>query len=357
MLEITNRVWMAEHCQNDDHLSSSGRVMEVLSEHTCQGWLEGYLLTGRHGLFTTYEAFVHIVDSMFNQHAKWLESCHKIPWRRPIASLTYLLSSHVWRQDHNGFSHQDPGFIDHVMNKKADVIRVYLPPDANTLLSVTDHCLRSRDYINVIVAGKQPALQYLDIDAAVKHCTAGLGIWEWASNDKGSEPDVVMACAGDIPTLETLAAVQLLRHYVPELKIRVINIVDLMRLQPKEEHPHGLPDKHFDTFFTTDKPIIFAYHGYPWLIHRLTYRRTNHKNLHVRGYKEEGTTTTPFDMVFLNDMDRFHLAADVIERVGLGSSAAYAKQAIRDKRIEHKEYIRTHGQDLPEIREWKWNAG
>lgn len=354
VLEVTNRAWMAERHPDDDHLASDGRIMEILSEHTCQGWLEGYLLTGRHGLFATYEAFVHVVDSMFNQHAKWLESCRAIPWRRSIASLTYLLTSHVWRQDHNGFSHQDPGFIDLVMNKKADVIRVYLPPDANTLLSVTDHCLRSRDYVNVIVAGKQPALQYLNMDEAIKHCTAGIGIWEWASNDKGADPDVVMACAGDIPTLETLAAVQLLRHYVPALKIRVVNVVDLMRLQPKEEHPHGLPDKHFDTFFTTDKPIIFAYHGYPWLIHRLTYRRTNHKNLHVRGYKENGTTTTPFDMVFLNDMDRFHLAADVIERVGLGSSAGYAKQAIRDKRIEHQEYIRTYGQDLPEIREWKW---
>jgi xylulose-5-phosphate/fructose-6-phosphate phosphoketolase len=356
VLDVSDRVWMAEREPDDDHLAPDGRSMEILSEHTCQGWLEGYLLTGRHGLFTTYEAFVHIVDSMFNQHAKWLNTCHEIPWRRPIASLNYLLTSHVWRQDHNGFSHQDPGFIDHVVNKKADVIRVYLPPDANCLLSVMDHCLRSRDYVNVIVAGKQPALQYLDMEAAVKHCTAGIGIWEWASNDRGGEPDVVMGCAGDVPTLETLAAVQLLREYVPSLKIRVVNVVDLMKLQDKNEHPHGLPDKHFDTFFTTDKPIIFAYHGYPWLIHRLTYRRTNHKNLHVRGYKEEGTTTTPFDMVFLNDMDRYHLASDVIERVGLGSAAAYAKQAIRDKRIEHTEYIRKHGEDMPEIREWKWDT-
>jgi xylulose-5-phosphate/fructose-6-phosphate phosphoketolase len=356
LLEVTDRAWIADTEPGDDHLAPDGRVMEILSEHTCQGWLEGYLLTGRHGLFSTYEAFVHIVDSMFNQHAKWLKTTHDIPWRRPIASLNYLLTSHVWRQDHNGFSHQDPGFIDHVVNKKADVIRVYLPPDANTLLSVMDHCLRSRDYVNVIVAGKQPALQYLDMDAAVKHCTAGIGIWDWASNDQGGEPDVVMGCAGDVPTLETLAAVQLLRQYVPDLKIRVVNVVDLMKLQDKKEHPHGLPDKHFDTFFTTSKPIIFAYHGYPWLIHRLTYRRTNHKNLHVRGYKEEGTTTTPFDMVFLNDMDRFHLAADVIERVGLGSAAAYAKQAIRDKRIEHTDYIRRYGDDMPEIRDWKWTG-
>ncbi|MBD0315876.1 MAG: phosphoketolase family protein [Nitrospiraceae bacterium] len=356
VLETTDRAWLADIQPNDEHLAADGRAMEILSEHTCQGWLEGYLLTGRHGLFTTYEAFVHIVDSMFNQHAKWLKTAQEIPWRRPIASLNYLLTSHVWRQDHNGFSHQDPGFIDHVVNKKADVIRVYLPPDANTLLSVMDHCLRSRDYVNVVVAGKQPALQYLDMDAAVKHCTAGIGIWEWASNDQGGEPDVVMGCAGDVPTLETLAAVQLLRHYVPALKIRVVNVVDLMKLQDRKEHPHGLPDKHFDTFFTTNKPIIFAYHGYPWLIHRLTYRRTNHHNLHVRGYKEEGTTTTPFDMVVLNDMDRFHLAADVIERVGLGSAAAYAKQAIRDKRIEHTAYIRRYGEDMPEIRDWKWTG-
>ncbi len=356
LLETTNRAWLADVQPNDDHLAPDGRAMEILSEHTCQGWLEGYLLTGRHGLFTTYEAFVHIVDSMFNQHAKWLKTSQDMAWRRPVASLNYLLTSHVWRQDHNGFSHQDPGFIDHVVNKKADVIRVYLPPDANTLLSVMDHCLRSRDYVNVIVAGKQPALQYLDMDAAVTHCTAGIGIWEWASNDKGGEPDVVMGCAGDVPTLETLAAVQLLRQYVPDLKIRVVNVVDLMKLQDRKEHPHGLPDKHFDTFFTTNKPIIFAYHGYPWLIHRLTYRRTNHHNLHVRGYKEEGTTTTPFDMVFLNDMDRFHLAADVIERVGLGSAAAYAKQAILEKRIEHTAYIRRYGEDMPEIRDWKWTG-
>jgi len=356
LFEVTNRAWTADTLPEDDHLAPDGRVMEILSEHTCQGWLEGYLLTGRHGFFATYEAFVHVVDSMFNQHAKWLKvTTEAIPWRAPIASLNYLLSSHVWRQDHNGFSHQDPGFIDHAVNKKAGVIRVYLPPDANTLLSVTDHCLRSRNYINIIVAGKQPALQYLDMDAAVKHCTAGIGIWEWASNDKGSEPDVVMACAGDVPTLETLAAVHLLRQHVPGLKIRVINVVDLMKLQPQEEHPHGLSHKDFDTLFTTDKPIIFAYHGYPWLIHRLTYRRTNHHNLHVRGYKEEGTTTTPFDMVVRNDMDRFHLVADVIDRVPkLGYLAAYAKQAIRDKLIEHKAYITEHGDDLPEIRDWRW---
>jgi xylulose-5-phosphate/fructose-6-phosphate phosphoketolase len=356
VLEVTNRAWTGDTTPEDDHLAPDGRVMEILSEHTCAGWLEGYLLTGRHGFFSTYEAFAHIIDSMFNQHAKWLKTTTKeIPWRAPIASFNILLSSHVWRQDHNGFSHQDPGFIDHVVNKKADIIRVYLPPDANTLLSVTDHCLRSRNYVNVIVAGKQPALQYLDMDAAVKHCTAGIGIWEWASNDKGAEPDVVMACAGDIPTLETLAAVHLLRQYVSDLKIRVINVVDLMKLQPQEEHPHGLSNKDFDTLFTTDKPIIFAYHGYPSLIHRLTYRRTNHHNLHVRGYKEEGTTTTPFDMVVRNDMDRFHLVADVIDRVPqLGSIAAYAKQAIRDKLIDHKEYIAEHGDDMPEIRDWKW---
>jgi xylulose-5-phosphate/fructose-6-phosphate phosphoketolase len=356
LLEVTDKTWLADTAPEDIQLSPRGRVMEILSEHTCQGWLEGYLLTGRHGLFSSYEAFIHIVDSMFNQHAKWLKTTSKeIPWRAPIASLTYLLSSHVWRQDHNGFSHQDPGFIDHACNKKADTIRVYLPPDANTLLSVTDHCLRSRNFINIIVAGKQPALQYLGMEEAIKHCTAGVGIWEWASNDKGSEPDVVMACAGDIPTLETLAATHLLRQTMPDLKIRFINVVDLMTLQPAEEHPHGLTSKDFDALFTTDKPIIFAYHGYPWLIHRLTYRRTNHDNLHVRGYKEEGTTTTPFDMVVRNDMDRFHLVADVIDRVPkLGYHAAYAKQAIRDKLIEHKEYITTHGDDLPEIRDWRW---
>ncbi|MDX1253289.1 MAG: phosphoketolase family protein [Gammaproteobacteria bacterium] len=356
LFEVTDRTWMAETLAEDEHLSTDGRVMEILSEHTCQGWLEGYLLTGRHGLFSCYEAFIHIVDSMFNQHAKWLKvTAKEIPWRRPIASLNYLLTSHVWRQDHNGFSHQDPGFIDHVVNKKADVIRVYLPPDANTLLYVTDQCLRSRNLINVIVAAKNDQPQWLDMDAAIKHCTAGIGIWEWASNDRGGEPDVVMACAGDVPTIETLAAMDLLRQHLPELKVRVINVVDLMTLQPQEEHPHGLSNKDFDTLFTTDKPIIFAYHGYPWLIHRLTYRRTNHKNLHVRGYKEEGTTTTPFDMAVRNDLDRFHLVADVVDRVPkLGYLAAYAKQIIRDKLIEHKQYITTHGQDMPEIREWKW---
>jgi xylulose-5-phosphate/fructose-6-phosphate phosphoketolase len=355
VFEVTNRCWTADIIPIDDHLAPDGRVLEVLSEHMCQGWLEGYLLTGRHGFFSCYEAFIHIVDSMFNQHAKWLKTTRHIAWRRPIASLNYLLTSHVWRQDHNGFSHQDPGFIDHVVNKKAEVIRVYLPPDANTLLSVTDHCLRSCDYVNVIVAGKQSAPQWLDMDAAVKHCTAGIGIWEWASNDQGSEPDVVMACCGDVPTMETLAAVDLLRTYAPELKIRVINVVDLMKLQPSSEHPHGLSDKEFDVLFTTNKPIIFAFHGYPWLIHRLTYRRTNHDNLHVRGYKEEGTTTTPFDMVVLNDLDRFHLVEDVIERVPqLGARMAYAKQAMRDKHIEHKQYIAEHGEDLPEVRNWQW---
>ncbi len=356
VLEVTNRTWSAETIAEDDHLSPDGRVMEILSEHTCQGWLEGYLLTGRHGFFSCYEAFIHVIDSMFNQHAKWLKVTGKeIPWRAPIASLNYLLTSHVWRQDHNGFSHQDPGFIDHAVNKKADVIRVYLPPDANTLLSVTDHCLRSRNYINIIVAGKQPALQYLDMDAAIKHCTAGIGIWEWASSDYGSEPDVVMACAGDVPTLETLAAVEMLRAFAPDLKVRFINVVDLMKLQPVEEHPHGLSKKDFDSLFTTDKPIIFAYHGYPWLIHRLTYRRTNHENLHVRGYKEEGTTTTPFDMTVRNDIDRFHLVADVFDRVPrLEHLAAYTKQAMRDKLIEHKHYIAEHGDDMPEIRDWKW---
>jgi xylulose-5-phosphate/fructose-6-phosphate phosphoketolase len=356
IFEATNRVFVDPTLPTDDHLSPDGRVMEVLSEHLCQGWLEGYLLTGRHGFFNCYEAFIHIIDSMFNQHAKWLKTTRRIPWRRPIASLNYLLSSHVWRQDHNGFSHQDPGFIDHVINKKAEVVRVYLPPDANTLLSVTDHCLRSRNYVNVIVAGKQPALQYLGMDAAVKHCTAGLGIWEWASNDEGGEPDVVMACAGDVPTLEILAAVDILRQRFPELKIRVVNVVDLMTLQPSSEHPHGLSDKDFDSLFTTDKPVIFAFHGYPWLIHRLTYRRTNHHNIHVRGYKEEGTTTTPFDMVVLNDLDRFHLVMDVIERVPqLEPISARAKQAMRDKLIEHNLYVRKHGDDMPEIRDWKWH--
>jgi xylulose-5-phosphate/fructose-6-phosphate phosphoketolase len=356
LFEVTDRAWMAERRSDDESLGPDGRVMEVLSEHCCQGWLEGYLLTGRHGFFSCYEAFIHIVDSMFNQHAKWLKVCNEIPWRRPIASLTYLLTSHVWRQDHNGFSHQDPGFIDHVVNKKAEIIRVYLPPDANSLLSVADHCLRSRNYVNVIVAGKQPALQYLDMDAAIEHCAAGIGVWEWASNDRGGEPDVVMACAGDVPTLETLGAVSLLRRHFPALKVRVINVVDLMKLQPPSFHPHGLSDPEFDTLFTTDKPIIFAFHGYPWLIHRLAYRRTNHRNLHVRGYREEGTTTTPFDMVVRNDLDRFHLVADVIDRVpGLGARAAHAKQAIRDKLIEHRRYIERYGEDLPEVRDWTWS--
>ena len=355
VFEVTDKTWVADLLPTDEGLSSDGRVMEVLSEHQCQGWLEGYLLTGRHGLFSCYEAFIHIVDSMFNQHAKWLKVTRHIPWRRPIASLTYLLTSHVWRQDHNGFSHQDPGFIDHVVNKKADIIRVYLPPDANTLLSVTDHCLRSRDYVNVIVAGKQPAPQWLSMDEAIKHSTAGIGIWTWASNDRGAAPDVVMACAGDVPTLETLAAVSLLRRMAPELRVRVVNVVNLMRLQPPSEHPHGLSDRDFDAIFTKDRPIIFAFHGYPWLIHRLTYRRTNHGNLHVRGYKEEGTTTTPFDMVVLNDLDRFHLAQDVIDRVpALGSKAGYMKQEIGDRLLEHKQYINRHGEDMPEIRDWRW---
>ena len=357
VFEVTNRMSMADIIPEDEHISQDGRVLEVLSEHLCQGWLEGYLLTGRHGFFSCYEAFIHIVDSMFNQHAKWLKVTREIPWRRPIASLNYLLTSHVWRQDHNGFSHQDPGFIDHVVNKKAEIIRVYLPPDANTLLSVTDHCLRSRNYVNVIVAGKQPGPQWLDMDAAVKHCKAGIGIWLWASNDDGSEPDVVMACCGDVPTIETLAAVQILRDLVPALKVRVINVVNLMKLQHQEEHPHGLSDADFDTLFTKDKQIIFAFHGYPWLIHRLTYRRTNHKNLHVRGYKEEGTTTTPFDMAVLNDLDRFHLVGDVIDRVPyIGAGAAYARQWIGDKLIEHTQYITRHGQDMPEIRNWRWGG-
>ena len=357
VFEVTDRAWMAPVDEFDESLAPGGRVMEILSEHTCQGWLEGYLLTGRHGLFSCYEAFIHIVDSMFNQHAKWLKVCKELPWRRPIASLNYFLTSHVWRQDHNGFSHQDPGFIDHVANKKADIVRVYLPPDANTLLAVADECLRSRNCVNVIVAGKNLQPQWLDMDAAVKHCAGGVGIWEWASNDAGVEPDVVMACAGDVPTIETLAAVHLLRGLVPELRVRVVNVVDLMTLQPPGEHPHGLSDRDFDAIFTRDRPIIFAYHGYPWLIHRLAYRRTNHDNLHVRGYKEEGTTTTPFDMVVLNDLDRFHLVMDVADRVPkLAGQAAYLKQRMRGKRTEHKQYIVAHGEDMPEVRDWKWTA-
>ncbi len=355
LYEATGKGWMEPILPVDENLSRDGRVIEMLSEHMCQGWLEGYLLTGRHGFFSCYEAFIHIIDSMFNQHAKWLKVTRNIEWRRPIASLNYLLTSHVWRQDHNGFTHQDPGFIDHVVNKKADVVRVYLPPDANCLLSVADHCLRSRNYVNVIVAGKQPELQWLDMDAAIEHCTAGIGIWDWASSDNTSEPDVVMACAGDIPALETLAAVDLLRKHFPDLKIRVINIVDLMTIQPSSEHPHGLSDNDFDSLFTVDKPVIFAYHGYPWLIHRLTYRRHNHDNLHVRGYKEEGTTTTPFDMTVLNDLDRFHLAGDVVDRVPkLQRIGGHFKQYLRNKLVEHKEYIRVHGEDLPEIQNWKW---
>jgi len=353
--EETSKTWVGPLEPVDEHLAPDGRVMEVLSEHLCQGWLEGYLLTGRHGFFSCYEAFIHVVDSMFNQHAKWLKVSREIPWRRPIASLNYLLTSHVWRQDHNGFSHQDPGFIDHVVNKKADIVRVYLPPDANTLLCVADQCLRSRDFINVIVAGKQNQLQFLDMDAAIKHCDTGIGIWDWASSDRGAEPDVVMAAAGDVPTLEMLAAVSMLRELFPDLKIRVVNVVDLMTLQPATEHPHGLDDRDFDSIFTRDKPIIFAYHGYPWLIHRLTYRRTNHDNLHVRGYKEEGTTTTPFDMAVLNDIDRFDLVADVVDRVEkLGPDAAYAKQAMRDKLVDHEQYIHSHGEDMPEVRNWRW---
>ncbi|MFZ1993886.1 MAG: phosphoketolase family protein [Solirubrobacteraceae bacterium] len=355
VFEVTNRAWDAEIRDGDDHLAPDGRVMEVLSEHLCQGWLEGYLLTGRHGLFNCYEAFIHIIDSMFNQHAKWLKVTRDIPWRRPIASLNYLLSSHVWRQDHNGFSHQDPGFIDHVVNKKAEIVRVYLPPDANCLLSVADHCLRSHDYVNVIVAGKQPALNYLTMDEAIAHCTRGLGIWEWASNDDGQEPDVVMACAGDIPTLETVAAAALLRQHLPDLRVRVVNVVDLMRLEPDSEHPHGLPDREFDALFTTGRPVIFAYHGYPSLIHRLTYRRTNHHNIHVRGYNEEGTTTTPFDMVMLNDLDRYHLVMDVIDRVPeIGAQAAGLRQEMADTRLRARAYTREVGDDLPEVRDWTW---
>ncbi|HEY3576705.1 MAG TPA: phosphoketolase family protein [Gaiellaceae bacterium] len=353
--EVTGKQWNARVDPVDEHLVPSGRVVEVLSEHQCQGWLEGYLLTGRHGLFNCYEAFIHIVDSMFNQHAKWLKVTRGIPWRRPIASLNYLLSSHVWRQDHNGFSHQDPGFIDHVMNKKAEIIRVYLPPDANCLLSVADHCLRSRHYVNVIVAGKQPALQFLPMEDAILHCTRGLGIWDWASSDGGGEPDVVLACCGDVPTLETLAAAGILREHLPELKVRVVNVVDLMRLQPESEHPHGLPEHEFDSIFTTARPVVFAYHGYPWLIHRLTYRRTNHSNIHVRGYKEEGTTTTPFDMVMLNDLDRYHLVIDVIDRVpGLADRAGHLRQEMEDARLRARAYAREHGEDAPEMAEWRW---
>ena len=355
VFDVTNRMSTAEILPTDDHLSPDGRVMEVLNEQMCQGWLEGYLLTGRHGFFSCYEAFIHIVDSMFNQHAKWLKVTRQIPWRRPIASLNYLLTSHVWRQDHNGFSHQDPGFIDHVINKKPETVRVYLPPDTNTVLSVADHCLRSRHYVNVIVAGKQPCLDYLDIDAAAAHCARGLGVWEWASNDRGLEPDVVLACAGDVPTLETLAATDMLRKHLPDLRVRVVNVVDLMRLQPASEHPHGLSDAEFDAIFTPDRPVIFAYHGYPLLIHRLTYRRTNHRNLHVRGYKEEGTTTTPFDMVMLNDLDRFHLVMDVIDRVpGLGERATAVRQEMVDRRAAARAYTREAGDDAPEIRDWTW---
>jgi xylulose-5-phosphate/fructose-6-phosphate phosphoketolase len=355
VLEVTSRQWQGAILPTDEGLAPEGRVVEILSEHMCQGWLEGYLLTGRHGLFDSYEAFIHIVDSMFNQHAKWLKVTRGIPWRRPVASLNYLLSSHVWRQDHNGFSHQDPGFLDHVANKKAEIIRVYLPPDANCLLSVADHCLRSRHYVNVIVAGKQPALQFLSMDDAIVHCTRGLGIWDWASNDAGGNPDVVLGCCGDVPTLEALGAASILRERLPEVKVRLVNVVDLMRLQPASEHPHGLPDPEFDALFTPDRPVVFAFHGYPWLIHRLTYRRTNHANLHVRGYKEEGTTTTPFDMVMLNDLDRFHLVMDVIDRVpGLASRAAGLRQEMVDRRLRCRAYTREHGEDDPAVRDWVW---
>jgi xylulose-5-phosphate/fructose-6-phosphate phosphoketolase len=355
VLQATPRTWEAGMVEGDDNLGVHGRVMEILSEHTLEGWLEGYLVTGRHGFFSCYEAFIHIVDSMFNQHAKWLRTARRLPWRQPIASLNYLLTSHVWRQDHNGFSHQDPGFIDHVVNKKAEVIRVYLPPDANTLLSVADHCLRSRDYVNVIVAGKQPALQYLTMDEAIVHCSKGIGIWEWASTDRGQTPDVVFGCAGDVPTMEALAAVDILLGFLPDLKIRFVNVVDLMRLQDAREHPHGLSDVEFDALFTEDRPVIFAYHGYPWLIHRLTYRRKNHGNMHVRGYKEEGTTTTPFDMAVINEIDRYHLAIDAIDRMPeLGDRAAHYRQQLQDQLVKHKLYVRENGQDLPDVRAWAW---